>query len=130
MSLDYSYPITCINGNENLCRPKSSLPLGIEARNYLGFTSVTDYATEMQNKITSRFLCWDRRARKQAFWHGASGEHLNIIPLPESDWIGNLAIDLAVRYQIGTARGERSVLSAMDIQREEFFANFGQSINY
>jgi hypothetical protein len=35
-----------------------------------------------------------------------------------------------VRYQIGTARGERSVLSAMDIQREEFFANFGQSINY
>jgi hypothetical protein len=58
------------------------------------------------------------------------GGHPNIIPLPESDWIGNLAIDLAVRYQIGTARGERSVLSAMDIQREEFFANFGQSINY
>ena len=35
-----------------------------------------------------------------------------------------------MRYQIGTARGERSVLSGMDIQREEFFANFDQNINY
>ena len=44
-------------------------------------------------------------------------------------WMGDLAIDLAIRYQIGTALGDRSVLSAMDIQREEFFATFGKSIN-
>jgi hypothetical protein len=43
--------------------------------------------------------------------------------------MGDFAIDLAIRYQIGTARGNRSVLSAMDIEREEFFARFGQSIN-
>ncbi len=35
-----------------------------------------------------------------------------------------------MRYQIGTARSERSVLSAMDIQWEELFANVGQSVNY
>jgi hypothetical protein len=43
--------------------------------------------------------------------------------------MGDFAIDLAIRYQIGTARGNRSVLSAMDIEREEFFVRFGQSIN-
>ena len=43
--------------------------------------------------------------------------------------MGDFAIDLAVRYQIGAARGIRSVLSAMDIQFDEFFASFGQTIN-
>src|SRR6266487_1541903 len=57
------------------------------------------------------------------------GQHPNIVPLPESGWMGDFAIDLAIRYQIGAARGSRSILSAMDIQREEFFAHFGQSIN-
>ena len=57
------------------------------------------------------------------------GQHPNILVLPESAWMGDFAIDLAIRYQIGTARGNRSVLSAMDIEREEFFARFGQSIN-
>src|SRR5436190_1394751 len=57
------------------------------------------------------------------------GQHPNIVPLPESGWMGDLAIDLAIRYQIGAARGDRSVLSAMDIQSDEFFASFGQTIN-
>ena len=57
------------------------------------------------------------------------GQHPNIMPLPESGWMGDFAIDLAVRYQIGSARGDRSVLSAMNIEREEFFDMFGQSIN-
>lgn len=43
--------------------------------------------------------------------------------------MGDLAIDLAIRYQIGTARGDRSTLSSMNIQREEFLATFGKSIN-
>ena len=43
--------------------------------------------------------------------------------------MGDFAIDLAVRYQIGSTRGDRSVLSAMDIQCEEFFNVFGQNIN-
>jgi hypothetical protein len=53
-----------------------------------------------------------------------------MLALPESSWMGNLAIDLAICYQIGTARGNLSVLSAMDIPREEFFASFGESINH
>src|SRR5437868_9017020 len=57
------------------------------------------------------------------------GQHPNIVPLPESGWMGDLAIDLAIRYQIGAARGDRSVLSAMDIQSDEFFASFSQTIN-
>ena len=43
--------------------------------------------------------------------------------------MGDLAIDLAIRYQIGTMRGDESLLSVMDVQREEFFATFGQTIN-
>jgi hypothetical protein len=43
--------------------------------------------------------------------------------------MGDFAIDLAVRYQIGSARGDRSVLSAMNIRCEEFFNMFGQNIN-
>jgi hypothetical protein len=43
--------------------------------------------------------------------------------------MGDVAIDLAIRYQIGAARGIRSVLSAMDVQSDEFFASFGQTIN-
>src|SRR6266566_1233446 len=57
------------------------------------------------------------------------GQHPHMFALPESAWMGDFAIDLGIRYQIGTARGNRSVLSAMDIEREEFFARFGQSIN-
>src|SRR5438094_8455987 len=57
------------------------------------------------------------------------GQHPNIVPLPESGWMGDFAIDLAIRYQIGAARGDRSVLSAMDIQSDEFFASFGQTLN-
>jgi hypothetical protein len=57
------------------------------------------------------------------------GQHPNILALPESSWMGDLAVDLTIRYQIGAARGDRSVLSAMDIQSGEFFASFGESIN-
>ena len=57
------------------------------------------------------------------------GQHPNIIPLEESGWMGDLAIDLAIYYQIGTARGEYSLLSSMNVEKAEFFAAFGKSIN-
>jgi hypothetical protein len=57
------------------------------------------------------------------------GQHPNLFPVPESSWMGDFAVSVAIGYQIGAARGERSILSAMDIGREEFFANFGRSIN-
>jgi len=57
------------------------------------------------------------------------GQHPNIFPVPESNWMGEFAVNIALSYQIGIARDNRSVLSAMDVSRDEFFANFGQSIN-
>src|SRR6266513_3732401 len=31
------------------------------------------------------------------------GQHPNMLVIPESAWMGDFAIDLAIRYQIGTA---------------------------
>jgi hypothetical protein len=57
------------------------------------------------------------------------GQHPNILPQEESDWLGLFAIDAALGYQRGTARGERGQLSANFIQREELLGFFGQTIN-
>ncbi len=57
------------------------------------------------------------------------GKHPNIIALEESGWMGDLAIDLAIHYQTGTARGDYSLLSSMDVTKAEFFSLFGQNIN-
>jgi hypothetical protein len=57
------------------------------------------------------------------------GQHANIFPVPESNWMGEFGLNIAASYQIGIARGDRTILSAMDISRQEFFANFGRSIN-
>ena len=43
--------------------------------------------------------------------------------------MGDLAIDLAIHYQTGTARGDYSLLSSMDVTEADFFSLFGQSIN-
>jgi hypothetical protein len=52
-----------------------------------------------------------------------------MFPVPESNWMGHFAVSIAVGYQIGTGRGDRSILSAMDIQNNELFATIGRSIN-
>jgi sulfotransferase family protein len=57
------------------------------------------------------------------------GQHPNIFPVPESNWLGQFAINVQISYEIGSARGDRSLLSGMDIGPEEFFANFGRTIN-
>src|ERR1043166_1541252 len=57
------------------------------------------------------------------------GQHPNIFPVPESNWMGDFAINVAIGYQVGAARGGRSILSAMEIQEDELFATLGQSIH-
>jgi hypothetical protein len=57
------------------------------------------------------------------------GQHPNILPQEESNWLGPFAIDAAIGYHRGTARGERGQLSANFIEREEFLSRFGQAIN-
>jgi hypothetical protein len=43
--------------------------------------------------------------------------------------MGPFAVNLAVSYQVGIARGILSILSAMGISSDEFFSHIGQSIN-
>jgi peptidoglycan hydrolase-like protein with peptidoglycan-binding domain len=57
------------------------------------------------------------------------GHHPNLFPVPESNWMGDFAVDVAMSYQIGAARGIFSILSAMGISRDEFFSHIGGSIN-
>ena len=57
------------------------------------------------------------------------GQHPNILVQQESSWIGPFAVNLAIGHEIGSARGEHSQLSALDIRRDDFMAHFGESIN-
>jgi hypothetical protein len=57
------------------------------------------------------------------------GYHPNILPVPESNWMGDFAVNVAMSYQVGAARGIFSILSAMGISRDEFFSHIGRSIN-
>ena len=57
------------------------------------------------------------------------GQHPNMFPVPESNWMGDFAVNVAIAHQIGAARGIYSVLSAMDIRDDELFTAFGRSIN-
>jgi hypothetical protein len=57
------------------------------------------------------------------------GHHPNIFPVPESNWMGDFAVNVALAYRIGAARDYYSILSAMDIPDDELFAAFGRSIN-
>lgn len=57
------------------------------------------------------------------------GHHPNLFPVPESNWMGDFSVNVAIAHQIGAARGIYSVLSAMDIRDGELFAAFGRSIN-
>lgn len=57
------------------------------------------------------------------------GHHPNLFPVPESNWMGHFAVNVAIAYRIGAAREYYSILSAMDISDDELFAAFGRSIN-
>jgi hypothetical protein len=57
------------------------------------------------------------------------GHHPNVFPVPESNWMGDFAVNVAVAYQIGSARDDYSILSAMGICADELFAAFGRTIN-
>jgi hypothetical protein len=57
------------------------------------------------------------------------GQHSDILVQEESNWMGPLAIQLEIAYRVGTARGERSQLSALGVSREEYFARFGEAID-
>jgi len=43
--------------------------------------------------------------------------------------MGDFVVNAAVVHQVGAARGHLSILSAMDISRDELLANFGRTVN-
>ena len=57
------------------------------------------------------------------------GQHPDLLPLEESYWLPNLVANLATAYRTGTARGERSALSAMGVSQRAFFAAFGDAVD-
>src|SRR5438876_10923828 len=57
------------------------------------------------------------------------GQHPNIFAVPESNWMGDFVDNTAVVYQVAAARGHLSILSAMDISRDELLANFDRTID-
>ena len=57
------------------------------------------------------------------------GQHPNILPQEESDWMGEFAVDVGARYRIGNMHGERSQLNALSVDRETFFRTFGDGID-
>ncbi len=57
------------------------------------------------------------------------GQPPHIIPLPETNWIGKMTESLASAYNVGTARGRYSHLSAMGVKDDDFYESFGSAIN-
>ena len=57
------------------------------------------------------------------------GQHPNIIPLDESNGLGNLTIALGICYQTKIGLSAESLWTALNVQKDEFFSGFGQTIN-
>jgi len=57
------------------------------------------------------------------------GQHSNIFPLEETNWIYKLGVYLDSLYHLGTANGEFSNLSSMGITRTKFYESFGKHVH-
>lgn len=57
------------------------------------------------------------------------GQHSNIFPLEETNWIYRLGVYLDCLYSFGTANGEFSNLSSMGISKTNFYKSFGEHIH-
>ena len=57
------------------------------------------------------------------------GQHSNIFPLEETNWIYRLGVYLDCLYAFGTANGEFSNLSSMKITRTKFYKSFGEHVD-
>jgi len=85
--------------------------------------------TEMEDEINKPIFVVGSPRSGTSILTWCLGQHPNMFPVPESNWMGEFAINIAIAHQIGAARGIYSVLSAMDIRNDELFTAFGRSIN-
>ena len=101
----------------------------ILSRVSLALDGCPDHATEVQDTINKPIFVVGSPRSGTSILTWCLGQHPNILVQPESNWIGPFAVDVAIRHEIGSAHGEHSQLSALDVRREEFMAHFGNSIN-
>jgi hypothetical protein len=59
----------------------------------------------------------------------ALGQHSNILPLEETNWIYRLGVDLDHLFELGTCNGYHSHLTSMGMTKTYFYEKFGQFIN-
>ena len=59
----------------------------------------------------------------------ALGQHPNLLLTEESNWLGSFAIAAAVSHAQGSARAQRSQLSALGIARADFLSGLGNAID-
>jgi hypothetical protein len=57
------------------------------------------------------------------------GQHFNIFPLEETNWIYRLGVYLDCLYTFGTLNREFSNLSSMGITRTKFYRSFGKYVH-
>src|SRR3954447_20865820 len=57
------------------------------------------------------------------------GQHPNILPIEESNWMGKLAFDVASCHALGSARGMRSQLGSMRISAEKLLQEVGKAVD-
>src|SRR5436305_9289696 len=89
----------------------------------------TGLCTEVQDRINKPIFVLGSPRSGTSILTWCLGQHPNILMQEESSWIGPFAVNLAIGHEIGSARGEHSQLSALDIRRDDFMAHFGKSIN-
>src|SRR5207249_9438069 len=89
----------------------------------------TGLCTEVQDRINKPIFVVGSPRSGTSILTWCLGQHPNILMQEESSWIGPFAVNLAIGHEIGSARGEHSQLSALDIRRDDFMAHFGKSIN-
>lgn len=59
----------------------------------------------------------------------ALGQHPNLLPLEESDWLAKLGVDAATSHLLATSRGDRSALAAMGISRGSLYSALGRAVD-
>jgi len=68
-----------------------------------------------------------RSATSATTW--AIGQHPNIFPLEETNFLGKLSIDLGIQHELGSDRGARTFLSSAGFTRWEYCQFFGSCLD-
>src|SRR5215212_3763560 len=82
----------------------------------------------MDRKVSPIFIVGSPRSGTSILtW--CLGQHPNILPIEESNWMGKLAFNLASCHAVGSARGINSHLGSMQISAEKLLEEFGKTVD-